>query len=169
MNKVYIGIDPGKTGGYACILENEIFSRAPIPILGKEFDGNEFKKAIKYRVGIYANNPFMIIIEKSQAMRKQGVTSMFNYGKISGLIEGIVIGLGYPYALVPPQTWQKVMFEGTPAKRGKTKVKSKERAAIVATRLWPDMDWRKSERATNPHDGMVDAALIAEYGRRKNL
>lgn len=44
--------------------------------------------------------------------------------------------------------------------------KSKEYARAKAAELWPNESWLASARASVPHDGMIDAALIAEYGRR---
>lgn len=166
MDKMYIGIDPGKTGAMVLNDEGKIRETTAIPLIGKEVDVNGINKWLE---NYFYLSAILIILEKGQAMKKQGVTSMFNYGRTCGLIEGVIVGNGWPYVLMPPQTWQKEMFVGTPAMRGKTKVKPKERALIAATRLWPDEDWRKSERATKPHDGIIDAALIAEYARRKNL
>ncbi len=56
--------------------------------------------------------------------------------------------------------WQPVMLGKVP--RGETK----SRALAKARELWPDEIWKASARSTVPHDGIVDAALIAEYGRR---
>jgi len=40
---------------------------------------------------------------------------------------------------------------------------------LKARQLWPDETWLASPRCTKPHDGMIDAALIAEYARISNL
>lgn len=47
--------------------------------------------------------------------------------------------------------------------------KSKDTKGAAATRaaqLFPGVDFRASARCRKPHDGMVDAALIAAYGVR---
>ena len=59
---------------------------------------------------------------------------------------------------VRPQEWQRVMLAGQPAGS----------EYLVAARLWPQAEWRVSERSRKPHGGLVDAALIAEYGRRRS-
>ncbi len=41
---------------------------------------------------------------------------------------------------------------------------TKQASVIVASRLWPDEDWRRSERGKKPDHGLTDAALIARYG-----
>ena len=79
---------------------------------------------------------------------------MFKFGSGWGLVRGILAGRQIPYVLVRPQEWQKVMLAGYP----------KGSEYLVASRRWPSHDFRASERCRKPHDGMVDAALIAAYG-----
>lgn len=57
--------------------------------------------------------------------------------------------------------WQPEILGKVP--RGKTK----EYALNKARELWPEENWLATKRSTTPHDGMIDAALIAEYGRLK--
>ena len=49
-------------------------------------------------------------------------------------------------------------------------ISSKEGKGSVAfcAKQWPDEDWRKSDRCRNAHDGLTDAAGIAEYARRQD-
>jgi len=42
-------------------------------------------------------------------------------------------------------------------------------ALVAAKRLFPGQDFTLTERATKAHDGMVDALLMSEYGKRKGL
>jgi hypothetical protein len=42
----------------------------------------------------------------------------------------------------------------------------KEFAATVAQRLFPTVNLKRTEKCAGPHDGAVDALLIAEYCRR---
>jgi len=60
---------------------------------------------------------------------------------------------------ITPSQWQKIMLPG--CKKGDTK----PRALEAARRLWPSEQWLASERCKKPHDGAIDAALIAEYAR----
>ena len=78
-----------------------------------------------------------------------------------GILIGLVTALGLPFQIVPPQKWQKSLFVGLPLKQD-----TKEKSAIIAMRLFPGVDFRKSSRARKPADGLTDAACIAEYGRR---
>jgi hypothetical protein len=45
------------------------------------------------------------------------------------------------------------------------KGKTKEVALMVADKLAPEECWLKSKRASKPHDGLIDAFLIARYIR----
>src|SRR6185312_5022879 len=104
--------------------------------------------------------PTNVLIEKAQSMPEQGVASMFTIGMGYGLIRGILAGLEFRYELVHPRTWQTKLFRDLP------KSDTKAMSVIVAGRLWPAQDWRASERCKVAHNGLTDAALIAEYGRR---
>lgn len=57
--------------------------------------------------------------------------------------------------------WHPEMLGKIP--KGQSKVLARAKAA----ELWPDESWMATERSRVPHDGMIDAALIAEYGRRQ--
>jgi len=41
-------------------------------------------------------------------------------------------------------------------------------AAALAKRLWPEETFLASKRSKIPHSGMVDAALVAEFYRRRS-
>ncbi len=46
---------------------------------------------------------------------------------------------------------------------------TKAMALVAVKRLFPDLKLTFGERATKPHDGLIDAVLIAEYARRMNF
>ena len=64
---------------------------------------------------------------------------------------------------ITPQTWQKEMLPN--CKTGDTK----PRALALAKELWPEESFLASPRCKVPHDGLIDAALIAEFSRRMKL
>tara|TARA_Y100000310_G_C20579790_1_gene762382 strand:+ start:706 stop:1200 length:495 start_codon:yes stop_codon:yes gene_type:complete len=158
---IFIGIDPGLDGGLAAIYPNGNIYVTVMPTerVGKkrQLDGCEIREWIHNNdVFECRSEPQKITIEKVHAMPGQGVTSMFNFGVGFGILRGICSGLGLSYDLVTPQAWQKVMLEG----------RGKGAKYEVAHELWPDVDFRATERCRKPHTGMVDAALIAEASRR---
>lgn len=90
----------------------------------------------------------------------QGSVSIFSHGRGYGLLEGLVAGMRIPYELIHAKSWQSALISGL---GGDTKT----RARMVAGRLFPGLDLRASERSRNAHEGIVDALLLAEFGRRK--
>ena len=68
---------------------------------------------------------------------------------------------GVRWHRVTPREWQRVMLPGCPA--GETK----PRALELARRLWPSEQWHATPRCTTPHDGAIDAAIIAEWLRTR--
>ena len=60
--------------------------------------------------------------------------------------------------MVVPQTWQKVCWEGVP-KQDNTKATS----LLAARRLFPAEKFLATQKSSVPHDGLVDAALLAKY------
>ena len=155
-----VGIDPGKSGAIVCIGE-KITSKL-FPLLGKEYDRhklNEFLKGIK---------AVMVGVEDVHAM--PGISASANWSLSQGkeMIISLLTAHGIPYLLVKPKEWQKEMFEGVPEqKKANGRRDTKAMALLAAKRLFPDVDLTKSDRAEKPHEGIVDALLIAEYTRRK--
>jgi len=62
---------------------------------------------------------------------------------------------------ITPQSWQKAMLGKVP--KGLTK----EYALEAAKSIWPNERFLKTSKSYTPNEGIVDAALIAEYWRRK--
>ncbi len=88
-------------------------------------------------------------------------TTFFGQGYGLALIEMALTSLGIPYDLMSAQKWQGVMLTGAGTEDRKAA------SVVIAQRKWPKQDWRRSEKARKAHDGLTDAALIAEYGRRQ--
>lgn len=147
-----IGIDPGLTGGIAVLKGSDEFSM-PMPTVkaGKKSQIDE-TSVRKFLSTCFCARAY---VEKVGGMPKQGVASVFTFGAGWGLVRGILCGLGISYELVTPQRWQKEILGGQPNSQ-----------YLVASRLWPEFDFRATNRCRKPHSGMVDAMLIAEYGRR---
>lgn len=81
----------------------------------------------------------------------------------------------FAYEPIHARTWQQEMFEGERVAtdcplddvlEGEFQEDTKDVALKVAKRLWPKHNWLATKRSRKPHDGMIDAALIAEYARR---
>jgi len=146
-----VGIDPGKAGGIAFISPDGVNDAMAMPLMGKDIDGAEVAAILR------SLNADTVIIEKSQAMPGQGVTSMFNYGAGFGRLLGICEALGLSYRLVTPQRWKGVVLAGT--------AKDKDAAIAFVRRAYPSINLTPGRKRT-AHDGIADAVCLAEYGRQ---
>jgi hypothetical protein len=149
----YIGIDPGKSGGIA-IIEDEKLTLFSFPKIGKELDFIAIKNFLKEN----CKSSHIVGLENVKALQRVGSTQSFNFGVNKGQLEGILIGIECSYLQVLPQTWQKVCWEGVPKQDN-----TKNTSLIASKRLFPKESFLASERSKVPHDGLIDAALIAKY------
>ena len=146
--EVSIGVDPGKKGGFAILIDGKCHS-------AKAWDDGEFVKAMKEvsEMGLTVR----AAVEKVGARPGQGVTSMFSFGKNAGFIEGTLMALDIPYQLVSPQKWK--------AEFGLSS--DKQKSIEVCQKLFPDVDLLATSRCKKPSDGKAEAILLCEYARRK--
>jgi len=149
---IYVGVDPGAKGGYAIIAESETGKAVFAYPWDDTFFAYEMSALMwKKDDGVTA------VVEKVGARPGQGVTSMFNFGKNAGYIEGVLSALGIPYQLIPPATWKKEFsLIG----------KDKQASIVTCHKLFPDVDLKRSERCRTDSDGKAEALLICEWGRR---
>ena len=98
MDKIYIGIDPGKSGGI-CFISGDDIRTFKCP--STTHDMTE-ELILAKDIG-----QCTAIVEKVHAFPGQGVTSCFNFGYNYGLWLGILSALKIPYKLVPPVKWMK--------------------------------------------------------------
>ena len=149
---IYIGVDPGKSGGWAVIQED----REPVAC---PWDDRFFVSDMQGVVALAHERGEKVVacVERVGAMPGQGVTSMFNFGKSAGYIEGVLEALGISYQLVMPKRW-KAEF----TLNGKDKAASIE----VCKRLFPGVELRATPRCRKDSDGMAEALLIACFAQR---
>ena len=156
-----LGIDPGLTGGFCWMSiddnnQSTHLVTKPMPAIGKELDvrmANQF---------MIEDNINYCYLEYSPSIHgKFGSSSMIKFGRATGIMEGLLAANRIPYELINPRKWQNEVHRGFPSGD-----KPKEKAKLAVSRLFPSHSFLKTERSTKPHEGMVDAALIAEYARR---
>lgn len=167
-NKTYIGIDIGKKGGIFIQSPNIKGLSMKMPIISDEVDHHAVNNILKP----FNPETTLVIFERLGPIYGSSKTTAFSMGYQSGALEGICISLNLPYVKVIPKVWQKEMFFGveelTRVKNGKEVRDTKSMALIAAKRLFPNQDLIFG-RATNPNDGVVDAILISEYAKRRQL
>ncbi len=173
---ISIGIDPGKKGGLALINGDRV-SVQPMPIIpgGKrardEYDlvairdwllrcKNLSKNAAAYDPKA-SPGLMLVTVEKSQPLPPKFGGGISNYQR--GCSTGwawMLTGLGIRFQLPPPRQWQKVMHLGTSG------ADTKQKSIIAAQRLFPDVSLHRTEKCRKLDDGLADALLLAEFGRR---
>lgn len=164
MSRVYIGVDNGLTGGLVAISDHPgpPISMIVMPTRGKS-KGNEVDaSAVWDFIGTYAHERLTVILETpgKHSPGAQALCSMWDsYGAIRGVLESFKIR----HHRITPQAWQKVMLPN--CAEGDTK----PAARAKAKQLWPNESFLSTARSSVPHTGLVDAILIAEYARIKNL
>lgn len=140
-----IGVDPGRKGGIGVISNVE---------QAYPYEDGTLNKLCKIRPDA------VVWVESVHAMPGQGVRSMFNFGYSAGKIEGILIANIMEYYFVRPQDWKKEF-----GLIGKDKSASIEKCKEI----FGDIDLKRTARCRKEDDGMAEALLIAEYGRRYGL
>ena len=144
---IYLGIDPGKAGGYAWIWDGKVTVHP--------WDDQNFVQDM-HMLSLCADKP-IAAVEKVGAMPHQGVTSMFSFGQSYGFILGVLTAFGIGYQLVPPGVWKR--------EYGLLHTQKQDSVA-VAKRLFPGVSLLPTERCRKESDGMSDSLLLAEYARR---
>lgn len=144
----WIGIDPGKSGAIAVLDDDEMRAETAV------FDIERYRSIL----GEAATGDAFAVVEHVGAMPKQGVSSTFAFGMNFGIIQGMLSAFGIPFELVRPQKW----------KREFSCTSDKNKSIEVAQRMFPDVSLMRTERCTKPHDGIAEALLMAEYGRRRH-
>tara|TARA_Y100001972_G_scaffold124805_1_gene174782 strand:- start:1658 stop:2149 length:492 start_codon:yes stop_codon:yes gene_type:complete len=160
---VIIGIDNGLTGGLVAISKctGTVVDKTVMPTLHR-LKKREVDTRKVYEWIMDLESDFELAIEEPlhHARSSQAVRSMaLSFGKLLGLAES----RQWKVNCVSVHKWQKVMLGRTP--KGKTK----EVALAVANEIAPEECWLKSKRATKPHDGLIDAFLIARYMFKKTV
>lgn len=165
---IIVGIDPGKSGAIFALSDDnycyaDMAFAVPLLSIKRSGKGKTGKaKTPKTEPDFVAwhaqwsmvlRNADHVFIEKVGSMPKQGVTSMFNFGRTLGFAYAMVVGSGKPHTFITPQSWKKTIgISGDDAEV------SRRRAGQLlphAVEFWP----RKKD------DGMAEAALIALAGR----
>lgn len=162
-SKILIGVDNGVSGALAALSPHgQLMALLPMPTAKARRRSEIDVCAIWCWLDeVTAGTPrdIVIIIEEPGGSKSASAAASMegSFQSIRALCELLKIR----WHRITPQKWQRVMLPG--AQAGETKA----RALTAARALWPDQDWLASPRCRVPHDGLVDAALIAEFGRRE--
>ena len=181
-----LAIDPGVNGAFAVLEDGEKPWATPMPTL-KSGPNDREELDIAACVTFLATecqwegpggSPPTIVLEQTSTMPAFG-GSNFTFGWHLGFWQGIIATHAVRLLLVRPKAWQKalglaVQVEKRPkgedkkahAKRLREKKKAaKDRSIALCQRLFPQVKLvLPGSRVA--HDGLADALLLTEYGRR---
>jgi crossover junction endodeoxyribonuclease RuvC len=151
MNYV-IGIDPGISGAIAVFKDGKLHNLFDMPTV-EIASGKTIKRHIsaahlcEYLTRYEYDHA---VVEKVGAMPGQGVSSMFNFGRSAGLIEGCIVAKNIPHTYVTPAAWTKAVGRAA----------GKDASRMRAMELFPT----RAELFKRAKDnGRADAALIAYW------
>jgi hypothetical protein len=159
------GVDLGQSGGIAKLSlsggEPRVWRMPTLPAPkggGRVYDLPDIVR----RLDSWA--PDHVFIEAAQLKGKlprQVLQAVAGTARCQALFEMACCVRSYSCTIVPARTWQRTMFAGL----GKVE-DTKAASILVAKRLFPEVDLRPG-MCRKDQDGLADAILIAEYGRRQ--
>ncbi len=148
-----MGVDPGVSGGVAVLRgDGVVLYVQPFrpDMTEKELFGIIFMASMKARVCFFEKVQY-IGPRPDQGKRGDGGQGSFTFGKINGLLRGMLLGLGVELRDVTPMTWQSYLGCLSGGNKNVTKRKAQE--------LFPSVG--------NITHSTADALLIAQWGRQR--
>lgn len=133
--RIFIGIDPGASGGIAII--NTFANETDVYKMPQtEHDINN----ILYQVGYYANHgvPAVALIEKVGSMPGQGLSSTFKFGQNYGFLRGLLVANKISFSEMIPRSWQKHLGITPRNKDTESKTEFKNRLKGLAQQYYPE-------------------------------
>lgn len=157
--QVFVGIDPGASGGFAAI--NLPLPRAMAPsecrlrgVVAESF-ANRTDREIWELFQFLPENAVAVIEQNSGYVGGAGNpgSAMFKFGLSTGKLHGYLVAAKIVYREVTPRTWQKAL--GIPArKKSESKTEFKRRLKTFCERRYPSVPVTLAT---------CDALLIATY------
>jgi crossover junction endodeoxyribonuclease RuvC len=161
VSEYFIGIDPGLSGGMACVnRQGVLLEMSPLPLLSaarEDARDTINAKELLFRLQRVDPTRTRVLIERIGARPGQSVQSSLTAGRNYGMIEAALQIASAPYEYVTPQNWQKAL--GVPQlAKGATQTERKKASRATAERLFNDP---RIEKLRAKDDGLWEAALIA--------
>ncbi len=159
---IYIGVDNGLTGAIAVIQEGAL-SLFSMPV------HNDGKKNRVDVLGLGSvlmpYNLYGHFVMYESVAGSKSVRAAVSMADSFARVEAVLILANYRREPITARKWQK-MFWTVPKMAKGVKFDTKAAALYKARQLWPEQNWLRTPRCKKPDEGMVDAALIAEYCKR---
>ena len=174
-----IGVDVGILGAFCVLdLKGNIVKTKNFPLIEEIKDNHRRGQKSKTRIERYYDREAVIdnfsefaneevsdpetiaYVELVHSRPGEGVATMFKFGDCFGQLKMLLACMNIPMRFVTPGEWCREMHKGIGNKDWKAKGRS-----------WASFERRFTHYARGfskkPTDGIIDAALIAEYGRMR--
>ena len=148
---LFVGIDPGVSGGLAAVDDyGAVVMSAPLRDMSRA-DVLDFLRECK------AYDKTLAFLERVGVMPGEGPVGAFTFGRNAERVEFALEVVGIPFDIVPPKVWQIMVGLQYPPKAKKVEKKNlgKQRAELLY----------EGQQLTITH-ALADAMLIAEACRR---
>ena len=151
-----LGLDPGAVSGGCAIVEIgdgvalQLVDAIDLPIIGVK--AKQRIDVLALRTWIQQHRPDHAVIERGQAMPRQGASSGFKFGRGCGALEAAIQLLEIPMTIIEPTAWKR--FHQLP---GGDKEASRQRAL----QLFPAAHALLARKRDH---GRAEASLLALYG-----
>lgn len=160
---VYLGIDPGVTKGALVAIDGD--GRCVAQLRVPRVNGSKGPMDAPAILAWLRELPGDIAcaLEEASIRPRESGRSALTIGTNWGRLDAMLMTLGARYVVVRPQAWRKALK--LPTRPAKDADKRKVDAIQFVRRALPSVDLTPG-RVTKPHDGIGDAACLAEYARR---
>jgi hypothetical protein len=154
-----LGIDPGLTGALTLLevanCDTRLIDVADVPIIGS--GAKQSVDVIQLQEWLLRHGPRHAFLERAQAMPKQGASSGFKYGRVTGAIEAVLTVSAIAIKMIEPSKWKRHFhLQGA----------DKEGARGLVIRLFPG---EHRFFARKKDHGRAEAVLIGLYGVQTSL
>lgn len=146
----FLGIDPGNKGGLARLSESSGLWIEPMP---------ESPEKLAELLRDWAPEIRVAYVEELNAFHGAGIGSARALGRSLGVIHGTLAAFKIKTVFIRPQKWMSAIHFTTAQD-------TKERSRAAFKKLFPAVNALATARSRVEHEGMIEASLIAEYGRR---
>lgn len=147
---ITIGIDPGLTGAVGVLENGNYYGLYDMPTVSKGSGSvkNEVDPAGLASILLEFDDARMCVIERVNAMPRQGSSSTFSLGDSFGCARAVVASLGIGLTYVSPVAWKKHFKLGS----------DKEFSRALAVRLYPSAPLNLKK-----HADRAEALLMARW------
>lgn len=160
---VLIGVDNGISGAMVAISAHHglVIDKILMPTRSTGTSRECDAVAVCEWIENFTHTDEIAVALETPSKHSPGTLALCSMWDCYGVIRGILEANNIRHIRIAPQTWQKEMLGKVP--KGETK----PYARAIAKELWVTETWLATPRSKKAHEGMVDAALIAEFYRRK--